>query len=51
MILRGRQKAFKDMAKEKINQFIEILNKKVPVKLESDIKKDFRGLTTMVSKK
>jgi len=51
MILRGRQKAFKDMAKEKIRQFIESLNKKVPVKLESDIKKDFRGLTTMVSKK
>jgi translation initiation factor IF-3 len=51
MILRGRQKAFKDMAKEKINQFLEILNKKVPIKLESDIKKDFRGLTTIVSKK
>jgi translation initiation factor IF-3 len=51
MILRGRQKAFKDMAKEKISQFVESLNKKVPVKLESDIKKDFRGLTTIVSKK
>ncbi len=51
MILRGRQKAFKNMAKEKISQFVENLNKKVPVKLESDIKKDFRGLTTIVSKK
>lgn len=51
MILRGRQKAFKDMAKEKINQFLEILDKKVPIKMESDIKKDFRGFSAMVSKK
>ena len=51
MILRGREKAFKDLAREKINQFLEILNKKIPIKLESDIKKGFRGLTTMISKK
>jgi len=51
MILRGREKAFRDMAKGKINQFLEILNKKVPIRLESDIKKDFRGLTTIISKK
>ncbi len=51
MILRGRQKAFKDMAKEKVNQFLEILDKKIPIKMESDIKKDFRGFATMISKK
>ena len=51
MVLRGREKAFKDMAKEKINHFLEILNKKVPIKMESEIKKDFRGLATIISKK
>ena len=51
MVLHGREKAFKDRAKEKINQFAEILNKKVPIKLESDIKKGLRGFTIIVSKK
>lgn len=51
MILRGREKGFLDLAKEKIKQFLEILEKKIPIKIEEELKKRPRGLTMIISKK
>ena len=48
--LRGRQKALQDFAKGKINQFLEILEKKVPIKIERVLKKEARGFTMIISK-
>jgi len=50
MILRGREKRFSDLAKEKIKQFVEILGKKIPIKIEKELKKELRGFTMIVSK-
>ena len=50
MKLRGRQKALQDFAKEKINQFIEILNNICPIKIDRAIKKESRGLTVIIAK-
>lgn len=49
MRLKGREKAHFDFAREKITKFVEILKKITPVKIEIPIKKEPRGLTTMLS--
>ncbi len=51
MVLRGRQKALGDFAKGKINQFLEILEKLVPIKIEGELKRGPRGFTMIISKK
>ena len=51
MILRGREKAHADFAKEKINQFLEILEKQIPFKTDRELKKEPRGFTIIISKK
>lgn len=51
MILRGREKRHTSFAKEKIKQFLEILGKRVPIKFEGKLKREFRGFTMIVSKK
>ncbi len=48
--LRGRERALQDFAKEKINKFLEILQNIVPIKIERELKKEFRGLTMIISK-
>jgi translation initiation factor IF-3 len=48
--LRGREKAHQDFAREKIKKFIEELQKTIEVKIEKDIKKEPRGLITIISK-
>ena len=48
--LRGREKAHQDMAREKIKKFVEELNNLIPVKTEREIKKEPRGLVTIISK-
>lgn len=50
MILRGREKALGDFAKEKINQFLEILEKLIPIKIEGKPKREPRGFTMIISK-
>jgi len=50
MTLRGREKALIDFAKGKIKQFIEILQKMVPLKIERELKKESRGLTMIITK-
>jgi len=50
MRLKGREKAHPDFAREKIKKFIEILKKSIPIKIERELKKEFRGLTMIISK-
>lgn len=50
MILKGREKEFSGLANEKIGQFLEILERQIPIKIESDVKKGPRGLTMIISK-
>jgi len=51
MKLRGREKALKDFAKEKVQNFVEILKQSVEIRIEKDLKKEPRGLTMIISKK
>ena len=48
--LRGREKGFSEFAKRKINQFLEILEKLIPIKIERELKREQRGLTIIISK-
>jgi translation initiation factor IF-3 len=50
MILKGREKALGDFAKGKINQFLEILEKIIPIKIERELKREPRGFTMIISK-
>lgn len=50
MRLRGREKAHQDLAREKMNKFIESINKTTPTKTERGIKKQPRGLTMIIAK-
>ena len=50
LILRGREKALSEFAKEKINHFMEILEKSVPIKVERELKREARGLTMIITK-
>ena len=50
MILRGREKALSEVARGKVSQFVEILGKLIPIKIERELKKDSRGFTMIISK-
>ncbi|MDP2930189.1 MAG: hypothetical protein Q8N56_01085, partial [bacterium] len=50
MVLHGREKALANLAGEKINLFLEILDKKIPIKQESAPRRSFRGILMMISK-
>ena len=49
--LRGREKGLQDFAKGKINLFLETLEKRLPIKVERELKRESRGFTMIVSKK
>ena len=49
MVLRGREKRLSDFAQNKMNKFIENLNKEVPIKQEK-LKKGNRGFSIVVIK-
>ncbi len=51
MILKGREKALSEFAKEKLKQFLEILEKLAPIKIERELKREPRGFTLIISKK
>jgi translation initiation factor IF-3 len=51
MVLRGRERALQDFAREKINIFIQIIEGAFPISREKDIQKGGRGLITIISKK
>jgi len=50
MKLRGREKALQEFAKEKMNQFLEIIETLIPIKIEMELKRQPRGLTMIISK-
>ncbi|MBU2539673.1 translation initiation factor IF-3 [Patescibacteria group bacterium] len=50
MLLKGREKALGNFAKEKISQFCEVLDKLIPIKIERDLKREPRGFTMIISK-
>lgn len=51
MILRGREKGATDFAKEKIKKFLEILETKIPTKIEGELKKYPKGFMMVIAKK
>jgi len=51
MVLRGREKALGEFAKGKINQFLEILEKLIPIKIERELKREPRSFTMIITKK
>jgi len=50
LILRGREKALSEFAKKKVAQFLEILEKIIPIKVERELKREARGFTMIISK-
>ena len=50
MRLRGREKAFQNLAREKMKKFLESMQKLIPIKVERDIKRESRGLTIIIAK-
>ena len=50
MRLRGRERALGNFAREKVNKFLEILKKSVPIKIERELKRQPRGFTMIVAK-
>ena len=50
LILKGREKALGDFAKGKMKQFLEILEKLVPLKIEKKLEREPRGFTMIISK-
>ncbi len=49
IILRGREKAFKDASKEKLQEFIDKIE--IPVKIEQSIQKQFNGWNILIAPK
>jgi translation initiation factor IF-3 len=50
LVLKGRQKAFGYLAKDKVQFFLNIINGLLPIKTERELKKEPRGFTTIISK-
>lgn len=50
LVLRGREKAMADYAKGKVNLFLETLQKVIPVKFETELKREPRGFSMIISK-
>ena len=51
MILRGREKALSNFARNKIEKFLEALNSYLTIETEQGIKRTPRGLITIIKKK
>ncbi len=49
--MRGRELAHQNIAREKINKFLEILSQLIPIKIERELKKELKKLTMIVLKK
>jgi translation initiation factor IF-3 len=48
--LRGREKAFANLSKEKVNQFLKLMDKLIPYKIDSALKKEMHGFSMIISK-
>jgi len=50
IVLRGREKALGNFAREKIGKFLEVLQGFVLYKIERELKKEMRGFSMIISK-
>ena len=50
MVLRGREKALGNFARQKIDKFLETLTGIIPYKIERELKREPRGFTMIISK-
>ena len=50
MVLRGREKALGNIAKEKVDKFLETLEKLCPYKVERELKRESRGFSMIIAK-
>mgnify|MGYP001566356739 CR=1 FL=1 len=50
IILRGREKALGNFAKEKVNKFLEVLQAMAPYKVERELKREPKGFSMIISK-
>jgi len=51
LVLRGREKAMAEFAKNKVTLFVQTLEQLTPIKTERELKKELRGFTMIISKK
>ena len=47
IVLRGREKAFSDLAKQTLRDFVDKIE--IPVKIEQDISKQFNGFSVLIA--
>lgn len=50
MVLRGREKYMGDFPKQRMKLFLDIMAKRVPIKIERDLKMESRGLTMIIDR-
>ncbi len=50
MVLRGREKALGNFAKEKVNKFLEALQATMPYKVERELKREPKGFSMIIAK-
>jgi len=50
MVLRGREKRLSDFAREKLAQFLKMLQELIPIKIEKDVQQAGKGLITIITK-
>lgn len=50
IVLRGREKGFPEIAKVKVGQFLQILEKMNPIKIERELKREMRGFSMIIVK-
>ena len=50
MVLKGREKAMGDLAKNKVLFFLETADKLIPLKVERELKREIKGFTIIISK-
>ena len=48
--LRGREKAFGNLSREKVEQFLAILSKLMPYKIDKELKREMGGFNMIISK-
>lgn len=51
MVLRGREKAMGEFAKNKVQFFLQATEKLTPIKIERELKRELKGFTMIISKK
>lgn len=51
MFLRGREKAFQYLAREKMMKMIDVIKERFPIKIEHNIQRGGKGLVVIIAKK